>query len=469
MRLAKLAALCAFLCLASEFASAGGPLAVGGPAVGNRPAFGVDGKAFTWNPAKMPISYRVDPGPMAVDPSGKTVIDHNGGVQRLQTMFAVWQGVATANISFTNAGALLPAGSYSGGDLTTAAQFNAVMGSCKTGAQNPIMFDANGTLMASLGVSPAVIGFTINCSVDATTGYFSGSAILMNGKFLDGVENGSNFELSDNQFSQAITHEMGHFLGLDHSQINVDQLTEEISPCDADALAGMPLMFPILTCQARQDAGLPVLSTDDVAWISSLYPNSSTAENYGTISGTIFFGEGLSAYQGANVIARLVDDSGTSEDESRRIAVSVVSGYLFTGNPGQSVTASVSAAEDNTGGSPSGSRNVSLIGYYQIPVPPGTYTVEVESVYYGFVGGSSVGPLDPPAILGIPEFWNQDESAFDLPLQRDPITVHAGDNLTGIDIILNDQYPRFDLYEDGGALLDAPLGLPPAVPEDVRA
>src|SRR6185295_18433105 len=132
-------------------------------------------------------------------------------------------------------------------------------------------------------------------------------------------------------------------LGLDHSQINIDLLQQSIYPCDEDDLAGLPLMFPVLLCQARKDAGLPVLSTDDVAWISSLYPNANTVNEYGTISGIVFFADGISPVQGANVIARLVDDQSTSEDESRRVAVSTVSGYLFTGNPGQSVTADMPA------------------------------------------------------------------------------------------------------------------------------
>ena len=87
----------AFLCFTAALASAGGPLYVGGPAVGSQPAYGVDGEPFTWNPAKMPIAYRVDPGPMAVNPSGTTVIDHATGLQRLQSMFGVWQGVSTAS------------------------------------------------------------------------------------------------------------------------------------------------------------------------------------------------------------------------------------------------------------------------------------------------------------------------------------------------------------------------------------
>jgi hypothetical protein len=230
-------------------------------------------------------------------------------------------------------------------------------------------------------------------------------------------------------------------------------------------------MFPIFSCQARKDVGMPVLAPDDVSIISSLYPNSTTVSNYGTISGTVFFPDGVSRAQGVNVIARLIDDPSTTEDESRRVAVSSVSGYLFTGNPGQSVTASLpSRSENNTNGTPNGSRNPAWIGYYQIAVPPGTYTVEVESVYSQFLGGSSVGPLDPPIPMrGDPKFWNHVESAFNFSLQRDTITVHAGEKITGIDIILNGSDDRFDQYEDSGEMFDVPILFVPLVRQRVNA
>jgi hypothetical protein len=463
------------ICFNAVSAFAGGPLLIGGPAVGSQSAFGHDGQPFTWDPAKMPIQYRVDPGPLATNPSGTVILDNASGMQRVQSMFGVWQGVATAAISFANAGPILAAGSYTGGDLSTVSQFNDVMGSCKSGTQNPIIFDANGKIMSGLGLPPEIIGFTSGCALDRTNGRLVSAAIVMNGAFQDGVNTRSssppNYELTVNEFDEAITHEIGHLLGLDHSQINIEVLTQYVFPCNVDDLAGLPLMFPEELCQARKTAGLPALSPDDLAWISSLYPNAQTANSYGMISGTIFFSDKVSQVQGANVIARLVDDPTTPEDESRRVAVSSISGYLFTGNPGQSFTAGVPGSSDNSNGESNGSRNPQLIGRYQIPLPPGTYTIEVESVYSNFISHSGIGPLSPPVpIPGPAEFWNQNETAFDFPLQRDTITIHAGESITGTDIILNNTQSTFDKFEDNSALIDGPLTAPfDAIAMGVRA
>jgi len=279
----------------------------------------------------------------------------------------------------------------------------------------------------------------------------------MNGQFQDGISdpNTTNPEINADQFDEAITHEIGHFAGLHHSQINLD-LYQNATPgnCDLDRLAGLPLMFPILFCQSRKSAGLPILAPDDVAWISKLYPASSYASSYGTISGFVFFQDGITALQGVNVIARRVDDPSTPEDESKRIAVSAVSGFLFTGNPGQSLTG------DNTGGSSFGSRNPALIGYYEILVTPGTYTIETENIDSAFVGGSAVGPLSPPAITyAASEFWHLYESAYDDPTLKDPVTVAAGQKISNINFILNQTQPllnRFDQFEDGEVRLLLP-------------
>jgi hypothetical protein len=418
-------------------AVAGGPLAVGGP------KFGIDGKPFTWDMSAMPIQYRVDTGPLAKQPGGVVTIDNVAGLTRVQNMFATWQGVPTTAIKFQYAGPIQAAGTFRGGDVVTVADFNAVYGDCKAGNQNPIMFDADGSIVRDLGLPPDIIGFAAPCKLDGTTGHIASGFALLNGEFQDGVNTGTNYELSSNQFDEAITHELGHFAGLDHSQVNASVLDTQ-PPCSVDKLAGLPLMFPVAYCQARVEAGLPMLSPDDQAWISKLYPNSSYPTNYGTISGIVFFSDGKTQAQGVNVIACRVDDPNTSINESLRVAVSVVSGFLFTGNPGQPWSG------DNAGGDVQGSRNPQLVGYFEIPVPAGTYTVEVESIRSQFQSGSRIGPLDPPIQSpGAAEFWNKNESAYDLPAASDTITVAPGQTVSNTNFIINGTPPRFDQFEDG--------------------
>ena len=434
---------------------AGGPLAVGSKTKG------VEGQPFVWAAGAMPIHYRVDSGPMSVNPSGTVVIPNSQGLVRVQNMVNTWAGVPTAQISFVNDGALtVPAG----GHVSSLNDFNAVVASCNSGQQTPIVFDGNGSIFSALGFDQNVIGFAAPCNFSQAGNILNAYAML-NGQMQDGVSSSTNPEMPAAAFDEAIVHEFGHFLGLDHSQINLQTFTSfNFTNCPADGLAGLPVMFPVSFCQARVTAGLPALAPDDVAWISKLYPASTYATSYGTISGYILFSDGLSHMQGVNVIARRVDDPNTPQDESQAIAFSVVSGYLFTGNPGQSITAKYLACspasacppngyrDDNTGGSSFGSRDATQIGYYEIPVTPGTYTVQVESIYSAFEAGSSVGPLDPPIPMAGPaEFWHQNESATDDTTKKDPITVNAGQTVTAT-IIVNNTPPRYDQFEDGISL-----------------
>jgi hypothetical protein len=432
---------------ASVSAFAGGPLLVGSGTIGT------SGKQLTWNPAAMPIQYRVDGGPLSA------TINNSSALGRIRAMFDVWQNVPTAAISYKYAGPILSTAGFSDGNIDTLAEYNSVMDACSKGTQNPIVLDTDGSLAKQLGMDESVIAFAGICRVSAD-GYITAGFAFLNGIWQDGVSSSLNPEITSSMFDQAVAHEMGHFSGLDHSVLN-DGWNHD--SCSVDDIAGRPLMFPFLkNCPTRVESGLPFLATDDTAWISSLYPASQFAQQYGTISGYIVFSDGVTQTQGVNVIARQVDDPATPEKEASRYAVSVVSGYLFTGNPGQDVTAKylpcspASACPNgyygnNSGGSRFGSRDPLLIGFYSIPVPAGTYTIEVENLDGTYVKGSSVGPLDPPMRNpGVPEFWNDDESALDSPQSATPITVAPGQNLRDINIILNGTPNRYDNFEDGG-------------------
>lgn len=425
----------------------GEPLLVGGP------SFGKEGEGFVWNPAAMPIQYRVDPGPLSINPTTRQPVFANGaGRNKLTSMFAVWSGVATAKISFSYAGAILPTGSYTANaDVATIAQFNDVSGSCDAGTQSPVVFDADGSLTEALGMGEGVIGFAGPCALDSA-GYIKSATVVMNGAMQDGVNTETNWEVPGIAFDEAITHEIGHLLGLGHSQVNKNSSSNCTS---ADDIGGLPLMYPYITCASRSGLGLPMLAADDVAWISRLYPSATFTASFGKITGRVLFYDGVSAAQGVNVIARKVDDPATAANETKRVAVSSVSGFQFTGNPGQSFTADYlpctrqsplcvdGSFSNNVAGDLTGSRNPVLIGYYELTVTPGAYTVEIEPIDPGF----DIGPIRP--VMGgiYPEFWDKSESPLDNAGTKDTIEVAPGQEVKDIDIILNNQLQRFDRFE----------------------
>jgi len=396
-----------------------------------------------------------------------TVIDNATGVNRVNRLFANWSAVPTASLTFNNAGGLLgipSAGFPAGGDVQTAQQFLDVLGqtnspdpnSCYGGGQSPVVFDADGSIFSALGLPPGVIGFAFTCTLNSSTGQITSAGAILNGVFQDGLNNPGNFELTAAEFDQAFTHEFGHFLGLDHSQINVDLFLKAVNgtsyTCTTNDTAGMPLMFPFIgICPAKAAAGVPMIAVDDAAWISRLYPVGSPApagktsynSTYGLLSGAVFFSDGITPVQGVNVIAR-------STNLPRRNAASSVSGFLFSGNPGQSVTcqnpANPTRATCSNLGDTFGSHDPALIGHFEIPLPSGTYTVTVESVFAGFSGGSSVGPLAPP--IRAPGTYSSTIT----------ITVTAG-AVTPLNITLNSTQPRFDPFEDSLLIpaLDTPI------------
>jgi hypothetical protein len=387
--------------LASAGAGAGGPLFID-----------ENGDRLLWSTAQ-PISYRTDGGNLSSQVNGAEA------QVRVDTMFDVWQDVSSASIRYQRAGAIQTLAGFADGDVSSATEFDAVEGDCFDGNQSPIVYDANGSMFEELGLDPGVIGFAGPCAANGAGNIVSGRA-AMNGTFQDGVDNATNFELDEDEFDAAFIHEFGHFSGLDHSQINLNCL---LQGCVGANLEGLPTMFPFLMSDEQR-----TLSTDDVAWISWLYPQSGAGgfnQTHGRISGIVYFSDGESHAQLVNVIARRVD---AGADEDRRFAASSVSGYRFGFIHGNAVT----GAQSNG----IGSTNPAHIGLFEIPVPVGSYRIEVEGIHDEFVEGSSVGPG-----LFIIELPGQ------APPPSAPIAVAAGEHEDGHDVTLIGTDPRFDDFE----------------------
>jgi hypothetical protein len=417
------------LLLPASVALAGGPLNVTST-----------GAPFVWS-TTVPIAYRTDNGPLSA-----TVTEAQARA-RVLAMFNVWQNVTTSNIAYARAtndggngvGFVNPTGAFTGGDVDTVTEYDAVTTDCNNGVQSPIIYDPAAVIFIDLGLDEtSIIGFAGPCALSATQ-IVSGDA-LMNGLFQDG-DNVIVPDLTAALYDAAFVHEFGHFSGLDHSQINVNCVAD----CAGDELEGLPTMFPFLV-----DVSMGTLSDDDKAWISRLYPQTTGGTTFvgthGTITGTVFFSDDLSHAQGVNVIARRVD-TGTNQDRTN--AVSVVSGFKFTSNPGQSVTANYLPCtlasdcppngffDNNSGGSSFGSRQSGDIGFFDISVPSGfAYTVELETIDPSFEGGSIVGPLSPPIPM-----------PGTAPAPVTTAVVSANATISVGDLVLIGTDPRFDQFE----------------------
>jgi hypothetical protein len=410
-------------------AMAGGPNYVTGPSAAQ------PGQPYRW--AGNGLSYKTDLGGL-----GNQTSDQADAM--VAAAFNVWQNVSTADVHIQSEGKLSL-------DITASniLTFYSAIRSCSDASQpsNSILYDQDGSIIAALGLDKnSILGFAgILCPNDTndTTGIYTRGWSVMNGRFIDGqASSPSHQSVSLEAFQGVFIHEFGHLLGLDHSQINVNCISG--SGCPAAALAGIPTMFPVLLGLSQATP-----KTDDIAAISSLYPASTFYANTGRIQGQVLFADGLTPAQGYNVIARQVGNP-------RSIAVSSVSGFLFTAGAGNSL---VPGGMDSSFSF--GSHDASLIGYYDISgLPPGAYTVEAEAINNSapipFVNASGVGPIGDylgfqykmPGTCSL-QYLNSPSLPTDNCSARTTVTLGAGQVLnTNTDIIMIGTPPRFDAWED---------------------
>jgi hypothetical protein len=376
------------------------------------------GKAVAWRTG-ITITYHLDQGPLGS-------LSNTQAVALVDELFALWQNVPSASLSIQQAGSL-PV------DVTSS-NYTSYRTNNNSDAYHPIIFDTDGTITDAVfgaGASDFTAGFSGPGWVvgGATDGEIVDASAVLNAKFL------SSGYGSLNEFKSIMLHEFGHFLGIGHSQVNIG------TAFDREILFNnnhtLPIMFPLSLGDRSVE-----LTWDDKAQVTRLYPGA-TAGNYGKITGRVLLADGTTPFQGANVIARRVDNP-------LIVAFSSVSGFLYRGTGANSTRGTLNSAHQ---------------GYFEISgLPAGNYTVEIEPVHPGFISGSSVGPLDPPVDLPSPaEYYSgADESNSDNSYSAKIISVTSGQAVDNINIILNNPtLPGASESEPNSTIATAnPISLP---------
>ncbi|MEW6236286.1 MAG: hypothetical protein AB1656_12945 [Candidatus Omnitrophota bacterium] len=342
-------------------------------AAGGGPLRMYQNQPILWEPSSFPIQYNIDLGNLGA-------LTNEEAAALIMDAFRMWEESPGSTLSFLR-----------GGDLPVnvdKSNFTRYLDGAMPGV-NPIVFDDDGSIIRSLygaGMEEEYLGFA--GAVNYVGAKITAAEAVFNGYYI------KKYNLDPKAFLATVLHELGHLIGLDHSQ--------QFRHLAYDGVGWNDLFIPIMLPTAADDESARIsLTDDDKTAAANLYPQTSLYEQTGIIAGTVK--RGTQELPGVNVIARRV---GSSTDQ----VYSSVSG-TYAMNQGK---------------------------YRIAGLPPGKYQVWIEPIDSYFWGSSSVGRyaqykssasfVDPP-----PAQYYNGNSANSGGSAWTPVTVEAGKTTSAID------------------------------------
>jgi len=272
------------------------------------------------NFTNMPIRYIVDRGA-----SGLVLKDKH---TLLEDSFATWEAVNSCFVSFQNAG-------ETSVDITVDSIQDPDSELLLIGDEKEeVIFDTDGSITEYFGLDMKTVlgaGIPIGHSFQTLSGEESPDTPFV-GEIFDGfILINTSASSNEDSIEATVIHEIGHFIGLGHSTVNPfflfgeDQNGDNRINLDEVDQSKIPTMYPFAFPDDRLGK---TLEPDDIAAISTLYPEIDIEKQFGAISGTLK-NRNKQGIFGGSVVALKLDTS----KKNITAAISVMSGY-YSGQGG---------------------------------------------------------------------------------------------------------------------------------------